>query len=89
MIEHILLMTHSYIYIYIKYIIQNNNFVSLHRIIFYSISVTHSAGNFAWEFVCSKISVIVSGRVCNVHPRPNRCATVGLWMVFLLFFFRD
>lgn len=26
---------------------------------------TRSAGNFAWDFVCSKISVIVSGRVCN------------------------
>lgn len=35
-------------------------------------SVTRTAGNFAWEFLCSKISVIVSGRVCNVYPSPKQ-----------------
>lgn len=45
-----------------------------------SVSVAHTAGNFAWEFLFSKISVIVSGRVCNMHPRPKRGATVEVWM---------
>lgn len=45
----------------------------------YSISVTRTAGNFAWEFVRSKISVIVSGRVCNVHPRVSG-TTMEVWI---------
>lgn len=30
---------------------------------------TRTAGNFAWDLMCSKCSVIVSGRVCNGAAR--------------------